>query len=59
LPEPITQSIHLRLAEAQFELGDLARAADELTRACMGAGEQIVSQESPKYFAFLKTKIHT
>jgi tetratricopeptide (TPR) repeat protein len=51
--------IHLRLGEAQFELGDLPRAADELTRAYMGAGDEIFSQESPKYFAFLKTKIRT
>jgi tetratricopeptide (TPR) repeat protein len=49
--------IHLRLGEAQFELGDLTRAADELTRAYLGAGEEIFSQESPKYFAFLKTRI--
>jgi hypothetical protein len=32
------------------------RAADELTRAYMGAGDEIF-QDAEKYFAFLKTRI--
>ena len=49
--------IHLRLGQCAFENHNLARAADELTRAYMGAGEEIFSEEDPKYFTFLKTKI--
>ena len=49
--------IHLRLGQCQFELGNEERAADELTRALMGAGEEILQQEDPKYFKFLKTKL--
>jgi tetratricopeptide (TPR) repeat protein len=47
--------IHLRLGQAQFELGNLERAADELARAYMAAGKDIFSEDDPKYFAFLKT----
>jgi tetratricopeptide (TPR) repeat protein len=49
--------LHLRMGQACYELGDLDRAADELTRAYMGAGADIFSSDSPKYFAFLKTRI--
>lgn len=49
--------LHLRLGEAQFELGDLDRAADELCRAYVGAGAEIFKDEDSKYFAFLKTRI--
>ncbi len=49
--------LHLRLGECQFEIGNLDRAADELTRAFMGAGEEIFRDEPPKYLAFLKTRI--
>ncbi len=48
--------IHLRLGQCQFELRDLDRAADELTRAYMGAGPEIF-EGADKYFAFLKTRI--
>ena len=55
-PDAIGNSfIHLRLGQAQFELGNLERAADELARAFMGAGKEIFSEDDPKYFAFLKT----
>lgn len=47
--------LHLRLGQAQFELGDRRRAADELARAYLGAGREIYDEEDPKYFAFLKT----
>lgn len=49
--------IHLRLGQAQLELGNRERAADELTRAYMGAGKSIFAAEKPKYFEFLKTVI--
>jgi tetratricopeptide (TPR) repeat protein len=47
--------IHLRLGQAQFELGNMQRANDELARAYMGAGKEIFADESPKYFTHLKT----
>lgn len=49
--------LHLRLGQCQFELGNLDRAADELARAYMGAGEDIFEDEELKYFAFLKTRL--
>ncbi len=49
--------IHLRLGQCQFELGEMHRAADELTRAYMGAGKDLFRSEDPKYFDFLKQQI--
>jgi tetratricopeptide (TPR) repeat protein len=49
--------IHLRLGQCQFEVGNLTRAADELTRAYAIAGDEIFENDDPKYFEFLKTKI--
>lgn len=46
--------IHLRLGEVQFEMGNHAKAQDELMRAYMGAGEEIFQEEDEKYFAFIK-----
>jgi tetratricopeptide (TPR) repeat protein len=46
--------IHLRLGEAQFELGDIKRAKDELTRAYMGAGRKIFEGDDSKYFELLR-----
>ena len=51
--------LHLRLGQCQFEAGNLERAADELTRAYAIEGEELFSNEDPKYLAFLKTKIET
>lgn len=48
--------LHLRLGQSQFELGELDRAADELMRAYMGAGDEIFAAEDPKYRAFLATR---
>ena len=48
--------LHLRLGQSQYELGELDRAADELMRAYMGAGEDIFVSEDPKYRAFLATR---
>ncbi|MCP4264087.1 MAG: hypothetical protein GY777_00680 [Candidatus Brocadiaceae bacterium] len=49
--------VHLRLGQSQFELGNEEKAADELTRAYMGAGKEIFEEDDPKYFEFLKTVI--
>jgi tetratricopeptide (TPR) repeat protein len=47
--------LHLRLGQVQFELADEARAADELTRAYMGGGEEIFEGADPKYLTWLKS----
>ena len=49
--------VHLRLGQAYLELGDSAKAADELARAYMGAGEEIFLEDDPKYFEFLKPRM--
>jgi len=49
--------VHLRLGQCAFEMKNLDRAADELTRAYMGEGDQIFEDEDPKYFEFLKSRI--
>ena len=49
--------LHLRLGQAQLEVGNEERAADELSRAYMGGGSELFDEDDPKYFAFLKTKI--
>lgn len=49
--------IHLRLGQCQFEIGNLERAADELTRAYALEGKELFSEEDPKYLEFLKTRI--
>ena len=49
--------IHLRLGQAQYELGDIDRAKDELVRAYMGGGDEIFSNDDNKYFELVKTTI--
>ncbi|RNB92828.1 tetratricopeptide repeat protein [Brevibacillus fluminis] len=49
--------IHLRLGQLYYEQDNLEKAADELTRAYMGAGIEIFMEDDPKYLAFLETKI--
>lgn len=49
--------IHMRLGQSCFELNELDRAADEMTRAYAVEGEEIFSEDDPKYFEFLKTRI--
>lgn len=49
--------IHLRLGQAQFELGNMDRAADELARAYMGGGKRMFEGQGQKYFDFLKTRM--
>lgn len=51
--------IHMRLGQCHLEIGNLDRAADELTRAYAVNGEEIFSEEDPKYLEFLKTRIDT
>ncbi|HEX4962037.1 MAG TPA: tetratricopeptide repeat protein [Thermoanaerobaculia bacterium] len=46
--------IHLRLGQAQLELGNEARAKDELARAYMGGGPEIFEDEAAKYLIFLR-----
>jgi hypothetical protein len=48
--------LHLRLGQCQYELGNLARAADELMRAYMGGGKDIFKEDDPKYFKFLTSR---
>ncbi|MGE3807420.1 MAG: hypothetical protein AB7K24_22375 [Gemmataceae bacterium] len=47
--------IHLRIGQLQFEAGNLKGAGDNLTRAYMGAGEEIFEREDPKYLTYLRT----
>ncbi len=49
--------IHLRLGQLYFEQGNFDKAADDLTRAYMGAGMNIFMEDDPKYLEFLETKI--
>ena len=49
--------IHLRLGQMYYELEIWDKAADELTRAYMGAGIEIFMDDAPKYLDFLETKI--
>jgi tetratricopeptide (TPR) repeat protein len=49
--------IHLRYGQVLFDAGEMDVAANELTRAYMGAGSEIFAKEDQKYFDFLKTKI--
>ncbi len=47
--------LHLRLGQCQFDPGNVARAGDELARAYMGGGAEILRAEDPRYFEFIKT----
>ena len=49
--------IHLRIGQAQYELGNLEGAADNLARAYLGGGPEMFQGGDPKYFAFLKTRL--
>ncbi|USD22771.1 hypothetical protein MJO52_06440 [Microbulbifer variabilis] len=49
--------IHLRLGQAYWELNELDKSADELTRAYMGGGMDIFMEDDPKYLEFLETRI--
>jgi len=47
----------LRLGQVYFELNDVDKAADNLTRAYMGDGLRVFEGQDVKYLDFLKTKI--
>jgi len=49
--------IHLRLGQCEYERGNFAEAAEQLTRAYALEGAQLFRLDDPKYFVFLKTKI--
>lgn len=49
--------LHLRTGQAHFELGELAAAADALTRAYALGGADVFAGEDEKYLAFLATRI--
>lgn len=49
--------LHLRLGQCEFELGNEGRAADELARAYMAAGQEIFEDEDARYLEFLKTRL--
>lgn len=51
--------IHLRLGQVQLELGNERRAADELTRALMGGGDEIFENQDPKYRRWLAQYLNT
>ncbi|GBK62167.1 hypothetical protein PbDSM24746_21710 [Paenibacillus macerans] len=40
-----------------YEQENFEKAADELTRAYMGAGMEIFMEDDPKYLEFLETNI--
>lgn len=48
--------LHLRLGQVLFDADEHDRAADELMRAYLGAGEEIFSTEDDRYLAFLRTR---
>ena len=41
-------SIHMRLGQVEFELGNLERAAEELARAYLQQGQNVFASEDPK-----------
>ena len=49
--------LHMRLGQCQLELNNPDGAAEELCRAYALEGKGIFSQENPKYFEFLQTRI--
>jgi tetratricopeptide (TPR) repeat protein len=48
--------LHLRLGQCLYELGELDRAADELTRAYTTGGAEVF-EDAEEYFAFLRTRL--
>jgi len=49
--------LHLRLGQVLLDGGEHDRAADELTRAYMGAGEEIFADQDRRYLDFLRARI--
>ncbi|HEY0648749.1 hypothetical protein [Phenylobacterium sp.] len=49
--------LHLRLGQVLFDAGEQDRAADELARAYMGAGNEIFADQDCRYLEFLRTRM--
>lgn len=49
--------IHLRRGQVLFEQGEGDVAVQELLRAYMGGGDEIFSEDDPKYFLFLRSRV--
>lgn len=49
--------LHLRLGQCLFEMEFSDQAADELIRAYALEGEELFSEDDPKYLDFLRTRI--
>jgi tetratricopeptide (TPR) repeat protein len=45
--------LHMRLGQAEYEVGNLGRASEELMRAYMGAGDELFRDEDPKYLSLV------
>jgi hypothetical protein len=46
--------LHLRLGQVQFELKNIDGAKDNLARAYMGGGDEILADDDPKYWRFIR-----
>lgn len=49
--------IHLRRGQVLFEQGEMEAAVQELLRAYMGGGDEIFSEDDPKYSLFLRSRV--
>lgn len=49
--------IHLRRGQVLFEQGEREAAVQELLRAYMGGGDEIFSEDDPKYSLFLRSRV--
>jgi tetratricopeptide (TPR) repeat protein len=49
--------LHLRLGQAEIELGMKGRGVEELIRAHERGGEEVFDGEDPKYLAFVKAAL--
>lgn len=49
--------LHLRLGQAEHQLGHRGRAVDELIRAFERGGEEVFAGEDPKYLAMVKAAL--
>jgi hypothetical protein len=46
--------VHLRCGQMRFELGEMDKAGDELSRAYVGGGREVFEGQDPKYFALVE-----
>lgn len=49
--------IHLRLGQCEFELGNRERAANDLEKAYIDAGNEIFLEDDIKYLNFIKARL--